>query len=184
MHAHAGAGVDLADGAAGVAVALGDVGGEEVDAADVEADGADRPLGHQLVVGVDDVGDVDGGAAGGEVGGLAQEDDLALGRDGVVVVAPARASSRSAASSSSSRVSMFSWPAPRRGSLVHLRDQLGDGGAAVAHDVAGDAVGGGDELAVDDEQAVVVALDHALDDHARAFVDRRSRRRRRPRRRW
>ena len=87
VHAHARAGVDLADRAAGVAVALGDVGGQEIDAADVEPDGADRPLGHQLVVGVDDVGHVDRGAAGREVGGLAQVDDLALGRHAVVVVA-------------------------------------------------------------------------------------------------
>ena len=57
------------------------------------------------------------------------------------------------------------------GVLVHLGHELGDGGAAVAHDVAGNAVGGGDELAVDDEEAVVVAQDHALDDDARALVD-------------
>ena len=168
VHAHAGAGVDLADGAAVVAVALGDVGGEEVDAADVEADGADGALGHEPVVGVDDVGHVDGGAAGGEVGGLAQEDDLALGRDRAVVVALGLEQAVGGVVELEAGQHVLVAGAAA-GVAVHLGDELGDGGAAVAHDVAGDAVGGGDELAVDDEEAVVVARDHALDDDARAF---------------
>ena len=87
MHPHPRPGVDLADRAAGVAVALGDVGRQEVDAADVEPDRADRPLGHQLVVGMDHVGHVDRRAAGREVRGLAQEHHLALGRHARLVVA-------------------------------------------------------------------------------------------------
>ena len=63
------------------------------------------------------------------------------------------------------------------GVLVHDLDQLGDGAGAVADHVAGHAAGGGDELAVDDQQPVVVALDHALDHDAAAFRLRRSRRR-------
>ena len=87
VHAEARRGVDLADAAADVLVGLGDVGGEEVDAADVEADGADGADRHLAVVGVDHVGDVDGRAAGRQVGGGAQEDDLARGRHRVLVVA-------------------------------------------------------------------------------------------------
>ncbi len=170
VHAHAGAGVDLADGAAGVAVALGDVGGEEVDAAEVEADGADGALGHQLVVGVDDVGDVDGGAAGGEVGGLAKVDRLALGGDGAVVVAfrGQEAVGGVVELEAGQHVLVARTPA---GILVHLGDQFGDGRTAVADHVAGHAPGGGDELAVDHHQPVVIAEDHALDDHAGAFFD-------------
>ena len=135
MHAHAGAGVDLADGAAVVAVALGDVGGEEVDAADVEADGADGALGHQFVVGWIDVGDVDGGAAGGEVGGLAQEDRLALGRRCRAVAARGEQAVGGVVELEAGEHVLVAGAAA--GVLVHLGDQLGDGGAAVADDVAG-----------------------------------------------
>ena len=49
--------------------------------------------------------------------------------------------------------------------LVHDLDELGDRVLAVADDVAGRASRGGDELAVDDQQAVIVALEEGLDDH-------------------
>jgi hypothetical protein len=61
------------------------------------------------------------------------------------------------------RVRTFSWPMPRRGSLFTV-DELRDGALAVADDVAGHALGDGDELAADDEHAVVEAGDVGLDD--------------------
>ncbi len=64
--------VDLADAAADGSVALGDVFGEEIHAADVQPDRAHRAHRHLAVVRMDDVGDVGGGAAGGQVGGGAQ----------------------------------------------------------------------------------------------------------------
>ena len=48
--------------------------------------------------------------------------------------------------------------------LVHDLDELGDGVDAVADDVAGDALGHGDELAVHHQHAVVVALEEGLDE--------------------
>jgi hypothetical protein len=83
VHAEAGGGVDLADAAADLAVGAGDVGGDEVDAGDVEADRLGGAHGHLAVVGVDDVGEVDRGAAGAEVAGRAQVDLLAAGGDGL-----------------------------------------------------------------------------------------------------
>ena len=77
VHAEAGRGVDLDDRAARLLVAAGDVRRDEVDAADVEADRLDRPLGHDAVVVVDDVRLVDRGAAGREVARRAQVEDLA-----------------------------------------------------------------------------------------------------------
>ncbi len=47
------------------AVALGNILGEKIHAAHVQADRPHRALGHLAVVGMDDVGDVRGGAAGG-----------------------------------------------------------------------------------------------------------------------
>ena len=44
-------------------------------------------------------------------------------------------------------------------------DEFANRVLAVTYDVAGFALGGSDELAIDNEQAVVVALDVALDDH-------------------
>ena len=49
--------------------------------------------------------------------------------------------------------------------LVHDLDQLRDRVLAVADDVARRAARRRDQLAVDDEQAVVVALEVGLDDH-------------------
>jgi hypothetical protein len=163
VHAEAGGGVDLADPAADLAVGAGDVGGDEVDAGDVEADragGADR---HLAVVGVDDVGEVDGGAAGAEVAGAAQVHELAGGEHGVRGVAleleeaaglvveldagedllVADAAARVALTSSTSWAMVRSpspttWP-----------------GTRLAH---------GDQLAVDDQEAVVEALEEGLDD--------------------
>ena len=77
VHAEAGRGVDLADTAADRAVALGDVGREEIDAADVEADRTNRAHRHVAVVGMNDVGHVGGRAAGREIRGRAQIDDAA-----------------------------------------------------------------------------------------------------------
>ena len=79
VHAEARGGVDLADRAPRLLVGARDVGGEEVDAGHVEADRPAARIGHLAVVRVHDVGHVDGGAAGGEVAGRAQEDDLAVG---------------------------------------------------------------------------------------------------------
>ena len=58
VHAEAGRRVDLADRAADLLVRLGDVGGEEVHAADVEPDRLDRPHRHLGVVGMHQVGHV------------------------------------------------------------------------------------------------------------------------------
>ena len=65
---------------------------------------------------------------------------------------------RSACSSNSSRVSTFSWPTPRRGSWFTISTSSLDRALAVADDVARHALGGRDQLAVDDQQAVVEAL--------------------------
>ena len=58
MHAEAGSGVDFADAAADLPVALGDVADQEIDAADVKADGGHRAHRHVAVVGMDHVGHV------------------------------------------------------------------------------------------------------------------------------
>ena len=42
----------------GLAIALGDIGGQEIHGADIEPDRPDRPFGHQLVVGMDRVRDI------------------------------------------------------------------------------------------------------------------------------
>jgi hypothetical protein len=49
---------------------------------------------------------------------------------------------------------------------IRLRHQLGDGAPAVAGHLGGVAPGGRDHPAVDDEQAVVVAPDVLLHQHA------------------
>jgi hypothetical protein len=53
--------------------------------------------------------------------------------------------------------------------LVHLLDQLLDRVHAVADDMGGDALGDRDQLAVDHQDAVVVALEELLDDDVAAL---------------
>ena len=87
VHAEAGSGVDLADRAARLAHRVGDVGADEVDARDVEADHARGLLGDLDVVGVRVEGAVDRDAAGRHVARQRELDHLALGRHGVEGVA-------------------------------------------------------------------------------------------------
>ena len=56
--------------------------------------------------------------------------------------------------------------------LVHDLDQLLDRVLAVAHHVSGRAARGGDELAVDHQQAVIVSFEEALDDHRAGVLAR------------
>ena len=81
VHAKARRRVHFADAAADGAVAFGDILGEKIHATHIEADRAHRALRHLAVIGVDDIGDVGRGAAGGQVRGRAQEDDFARLRE-------------------------------------------------------------------------------------------------------
>ena len=163
VHAEAGRGIDLADAAADVLVGLGDVLGQEIDAADVEADRHDGAHRHLAIVGMDDVGDVDRGAAGREVGGRAQEDGFARRRHAVPgVAALGEVALRLVVALEPGQHLLMADAAPRV--AVHLLDQLGHGLLAVADDVAGDPLGDGDQLAIDHQHAVVEALDEGLDD--------------------
>ena len=81
VHPEARRGVHFADRAAGLADRLGDVGAEEVDAGDVEADDPGGLLGDVDVVRVGLEGAVDGDAAGRHVAGQRQLDHLAARRD-------------------------------------------------------------------------------------------------------
>jgi hypothetical protein len=81
VHAESGCRVDLADTAADRAVALGDIGRQEIDTADVEADRANRAHRHVAVVGMNDVRHVGRCATGGEIRRGAQIHDAAALRD-------------------------------------------------------------------------------------------------------
>jgi hypothetical protein len=163
VHAKAGGGVDLADAAAELAVRTGDVRGDEVDAGDVEADrvrGADR---HLAVVGVDDVGEVDRGAAGAQVAGRAQIDDLAGGGHGLGGITNELEQAAGLIIDLDAGQDLLVADAAAR-VAVDLLDQLRDRALAVADDVARHALGDGDHAAADDEDAVVEAGDVVLDD--------------------
>ena len=119
VHPEAGRRVDLDDAAAGLAHRLGDVGADEVDAGDVEADDARRRLRDLDVVGVGLDRPVDGRAAGRHVAGERELDQAPLaGTSSGAKPWPARSSS--ALASSLIRVSTFSWPMPRRGSWLAM----------------------------------------------------------------
>ena len=163
VHPEPGRGVDLDDRPAGLADGGRDVGADEVDAGDVEADDLGRRLGDLDVVGVGLDRPVDRRAAGRHVAGEGELDpgprrrplveaealgpdellgrlvELDPGEDLLVADAAAR---------------------------VEVRDidELADGVLAVADDARRDALGDRGDLAADDQAAVVVAGDVRLDD--------------------
>ncbi len=164
MHAQAGRGVDLDDGAAGDVERLVDARGDHVDARHVQADhggGVDGPLGHQRM---DLVGDVDGAAARAEVRVPAQENDLSRSWDGVdrhALRGQHLAADLVQAQLGERRGVILA--APRI--LVLDLDQFGDGVLAIAGHGGADAPGRRNQAATDDQQAEVAALDVALDQH-------------------
>ena len=164
VHAQAGRGVDLDNAAVLLFQRLDDGLAHHVDAADVQAHrlrGFDGARGH---FGVHAVGHVGGGAAGREVGVVAQDDALAGDRhrirrevlrrqarlgDGV----DADLGERGAVALAAARV------------LVDLGHQLAHGVLAVADDQRRIAPGGGHQLVAHHQQAEVVAGQVALDHH-------------------
>ena len=164
VHAESGRGVDLADAAADRAVALGDVRRQEIDAADVEADRANRAHRHVAVVGVNDVRHVGGRAAGRKIRSRAQIDDAAALRHRLRREPGALQHLLRLRIELEPRQHLLVTDAAAR-ILVHDLDELHDGALAVADDVARRAPRRRDQLAVDDQQAMIVAFEERLDDH-------------------
>ncbi len=165
VHAESRRGVDLHDAAAGVGDRPGDVGGEEVDAGDVEADHRGRPPRDHLVHRMDDIGPVDGGAAGGEVGGVAQPDHAA-GFGNAVECQPLgrHALAERLVDHHPGHHRFMAGAAARIG--VELIDQGGDALAPVAHHLGRDPLGHRNDGAVDHQDPIVAALELLLDDDA------------------
>ena len=158
VHPEPGRGVDLHDRAALLPHRHGDVGDDEVDAGDVQADDARGRLGDLDVLGVGLHGPVDGGAAGRHVAGERELDAGARRRAPTSSVRPCFAISSSAASLSAIRVSTFSWPKPRRGSLFSMSTSSRTVCSPSAVDAGRDALGDRHHLSADHEHAVVVAV--------------------------
>ena len=159
-----GRGVDLDDRAALLAHRDGDVGHDEVDAGDIEADHLGRRLGDLDVVGV--------GLDGCGRSRCRRSTCCRSRRAGRACPSGGTSSSAEAllrdqllgaAASTLMRVSTFSWPMPRRGSAFSISTSCAHGVLAVADDARRDALGDRDHPAADDEHAVVVARDVRLD---------------------
>gem|GEM_PF-7088930 len=171
VHAEARGGVHLDDSAARLAHRSPDVGRDEVDAADVEPDDHRRAPRDQRVLRVDLVGPVDGGATGRQVGGRSQIDGFARRRHGLGRAArPADELGDELVDPNLGHHLLVALAAA--GVLVHRGHELGDGAGAVADDVRGHAFGDGDQPPVHHEDAVVVALEMLLDEHAAAVLRR------------
>ena len=66
------------------------------------------------------------------------------------------------------RVSTFSWPKPRRGSLFSMSTSSRDGVRAIRRDARGDPLGDGHHPTAHDERPVVGAMDVGLHHHVAA----------------
>ncbi|MNS83234.1 hypothetical protein D3C72_1170160 [compost metagenome] len=175
MHAQAGRGVHFDHAAVLLFERAQHVLADHVDAADVQADHLRRIDGARGHFGVHGVGDVGGGAAGREVGVVAQHHALAqlghaLGREALRLepadgdVVQADLGERGGVALAAARVE------------VHGVDQLAHGGAAVANHLRRIAARGGHEAVAHHQQAEVEAgqefLDHHLAVHGGRVVGR------------
>ena len=171
VHAQPRRGVDLDDAAALLLERLVHALGHHVDAADMQADDGRRRDRARRDLGMHVIGHVGGGAAGGQVGVVAQDHAAALvgyrlgrqalqvqARDGDVVQADLRQRGRMAVAAA--RV------------LVDLVDQLAHRVHAVADHVGRIAAGRGHQLVADHQQAVIAAGQELLDHHGADLVGR------------
>jgi hypothetical protein len=163
VHAEAGRGVDLDDRPASLADGRRDVGADEVDAGDVEPDDLGGGLGDLDVVGVGLDRPVDRRAAGRHVAGQGELDPGSL--RGLVVECEALLVDQLLGGlvDLDPRQDLLVADAAA-GVEVGDVDELPDGVLAVSGHARRDALGDRGDLATDDEAAVVMAGDVALDD--------------------
>ena len=169
VHPEPGRRVHLADGAAYVLIGLGDVAAEEIHPAHVEADRLHRPHRHRDVVRVNQIGEVGGGTAGGEIAGGTEKDLFARRRHALPGVAlSAQHYLGLMVEFQPGQHLLVAHAAPRV--LVHQLHQLLDGVNPVSHHVPRHPLGHRHQLAVDHQHPVVLARDEALDDDAAAVL--------------
>ena len=171
MHAETRARVDLADSPARIAVGLADVARQEIDTAYIQADRIDSANRHLAIIRVHHVGHVDGRAAGRQIGRRTQVDDLALLRHCAAIVVFLREQAfRLVIKLQASQYFFVTDTATRI--LVHDVNEFLNRVLAVADDMPGYTLGGGNEFAVDDKQAVVEAVEEGLDDYGAMVLPR------------
>ena len=124
------------------------------------------------------VGHVGGGPAGAQVGVAADQDAWPRPAAPSRACSPARPGRPGRSASSLILLRAVAWPSLRRGSRLTASTSSATVESAVADDLRRLAARGGDELAADDQEAVVGARGEPLDDDAASSPRGRRRRRR------
>ena len=168
MHPKARGRVHLDNRPTDVLVAFRDVRRQEIHAPHIKAHGLDGAFGHVLVVGVADIGHVDGRAAGGQVGGGPQKEGLAFRQHRRCGVSGLLHQPFGLGVKFKVRQHLFMADAAP-GVRVHDLHQFGDGLLAVADHMPGHALGDGHQLVVHHQHAVIHAGDKAFDKDRPAF---------------
>ncbi len=164
MHPETRRGVDLADGAAGLAHRLGDVRTQEIDSGDVQADHPGRLFGDIHIVRMRLEGPVDRDAPGRHVSGERQLHHLAPRRHVAHLEALGPDQFHRRVGHFDAGEHLFVPDAAARVGIGQL-DQFRDGALSVADDVGGHPFGDRDHVAADDQHPVVLAGDERLDQH-------------------
>ena len=169
MHAEAGRGIDLDHPAPGLVHRTGHVGGNEVDPGNVEADHLRRAPGDIDIVRMDHIRAVDRRSSGRQVGGRPQDHIPApLGNAVQAQSLQLDMVEQFGIDPDAGHHSLMAVAAARV--AIHGFDELRDRRDAVAGHAGRHAPGHGDHLAVDDEDAMIGALEKLLDDHAPAVA--------------
>ncbi len=163
VHPKARGGVNFDDCTAVFADRYGDVGTNEIDSGNIKADDAGSPFGNKDVVGMNNIGAINSGAASTEVGGRFEAADLAGGQDGIKGMVLQSKKGFGHRIHFDQRQNILVTIAPA-GVGVECVDQLLNGFAAITDNLGRDALGNGTDFVVDDKNTVVIAIDILFDE--------------------
>ena len=171
VHAKSRTGVHFANTATCLPIGFRYVPRQEIDAADVEVDGADSPNRHLAVIGMNDVGDIDSRSTGREIRRRSQVNDFAFGRNRVLVVAELRQQSFCLVVELQARQHFLVTNAATR-ILVHNCNETLNRRLSITNNMTRYAFGRSNQFAVNDEQAMIESFDIAFDDDRIAMLAR------------
>ncbi len=168
MHTKSRSRIDFANATPGFPIRLGNVFGQEVNAADIQTDRLDRALGHRPIVGMDHIRHIDRRTASRQVCRRTKKNDFALFWHGIAIVAEPRQQPVCLVIELQTRKNFFVTHAASRVGINNV-DQLRNRAFSVAHHVTRHTFRGRDQFAVDHQQSMIEPLDIPFNNYVAAM---------------